>query len=183
MTFRTRDFTPVPPHARPRRSRRAVRVIVTDGASVLVWVDTDPGLPGSRWYVTPGGGIDPGESSVDAAVRELWEETGLRVAASDLSGPVMRRVVVHGYSDQILDQSEEFYVLRTPRFTPDIAGHTPDEQLTLQGHVWLAFDDLEDADAPVWPEVLADVVALASQPDAWPWDLGVVEESSVPVGV
>ena len=22
-------------------------------------MDTDPGLPGSRWYVTPGGGIDP----------------------------------------------------------------------------------------------------------------------------
>ncbi|MGW8381067.1 NUDIX hydrolase [Streptomyces sp. ODS28] len=32
----------------------------------------------------PGGGIDPGETPREAAVRELWEETGQRVAPDSL---------------------------------------------------------------------------------------------------
>ena len=33
------------------------------------------------WWFTPGGGLDPGESHRDGAVRELFEETGLRCEA------------------------------------------------------------------------------------------------------
>lgn len=182
MSFRTRRFTPVPPAERPHRSRRATRVIVTDGAAVLLFADTDPGIAGSRWWVTPGGGIDPGETALDAGVRELFEETGLRVAASDLVGPVMTRVVVHGYSDQVLTQHETFYVLVTSAFVPDTSRHTADEQLTLAGHRWVALDALAGLDHPVWPANLPDLVALAEQPHAWPLELGRVEESTLPVG-
>lgn len=180
--FRVRRFRAVAPADRPRRTRRGVRVVVTDGVAVLLFRDTDPGIPDSRWYVTPGGGIDPGESELEAAVRELREETGLVATASDLVGPVMRRVVVHGYSDQVCEQSESFYVLVTPRFEPDITGHTEAERLTLQGHAWLVLESLSDADAPVWPSVLPQLLALADAPQSWPWELGFVEESTVPVG-
>ena len=178
--FRTRDFRPVAPADRPRRTRDGVRVIVTDGVHVLLFLDTDPGLPGSRWYVTPGGGIDPGETPADAAVRELAEETGLVVAASDLVGPVMRRVALHGYSDQVCAQTEEFYVLRTARFTPDVSGHTADEQLTLAGHAWLPLDALDAADAPVWPAVLAAALLRANAGGEC-WEFGLGEESTLPV--
>lgn len=178
--FRTRDFRPVAPADRPRRSRRAVRVVVTDGSAALLFRDTDPGLPGSGWLVTPGGGIDPGESRVDAARRELAEETGLRVAASDLVGPVLHRTVVHGYSDQVLTQEEWFYVLTTPRFTPDVSGHTEAEQLTLTGHVWLPLDAVAASPVPVWPAQLAEIVERAGRPGLGVWDVGPVEESTVP---
>lgn len=182
MTFRTRRFTPVPPAERPRRSRSAARVVVTDGVRVLLFSDTDPGIPGSRWWVTPGGGLDPGETERDAGVRELLEETGLRVAASDLVGPVMRRTVVHGYSDQVLTQEETFFVLRTPTFEPDTSGHTPDERLTLAGHRWVELDALASLGDPVWPDALPRLVALADHPDAWadgPVEAGTVEESTL----
>lgn len=179
MTFRTRRFVPVPPAERPHRSRRATRVVVTDGDAVLLFADTDPGIPGSRWWVTPGGGIDPGETPLDAGVRELAEETGLRVAASDLVGPVMTRTVVHGYSDQVLTQHETFYVLRTPRFEPDTSGHTADERLTLAGHRWLPLADLTTVADPVWPAGLAELVALADAPARWPIERGTVEESTL----
>lgn len=178
--FRTRSFQAIPPEQRPRKSRAAVRVIVTDGTSTLLLIDTDPGHPGSRWYFTPGGGIDAGESPREAAVRELREETGLQVTASDLIGPVMRRVVVHGYSDQVLVQSEEFFVLRTPRFEIDAAGRTADEQLSLVGHAWLPIAGLADVALPVWPAVLGEVLARTAS-GAGLWDMGVVEESTVPV--
>ena len=39
---------------------------------------------GAGNFVGPGGKLEPGESAVDAAVREVFEETGVVVAASDL---------------------------------------------------------------------------------------------------
>lgn len=176
----SRRFEPVPPAERPHRQRSAARVIVTDGVRVLLFADTDPGIPGSRWWVTPGGGLDEGETPRQAAIRELFEETGLRVAASDVEGPVMTRTVIHGYSDQILRQRETYFVVRTPAFTPDTAGHTPTEQLTITGHRWVAFDDLAHLREPVWPERLALLVAGASDPVGQPADWGVVEESTLP---
>lgn len=119
---------------------------------------------------------------MDAGVRELAEETGLKVAASDLVGPVMRRTVVHGYSDQVLTQDETFYVLRTPRFTPDTAGHTPAEKLTLGEHRWVPLTDLKALQDPVWPNDVPEIVARANDPDAGVLDLGLVEESTLPTG-
>jgi 8-oxo-dGTP pyrophosphatase MutT (NUDIX family) len=181
-TFRTRRFVPVAPERRPRRHREAARVVVTDATVALMLADTDPGLPGTRWWVTPGGGIDPGETPLQAAVRELVEETGLVVAPEQLQGPVAVRTVVHGYSDQVLSQRESFFVLLVERpFEVSPGGLTPDEQLTLDGWDWLPLAGVRDLPHPVWPADLAEIVGLAARPDAWPVDLGVVEESTLPV--
>lgn len=180
--FRTRRFQAIAPELRPRRSRSAARVIITDGHSVLLLADTDPGLPGTRWWVTPGGGIDPGETPLAAAVREVEEETGLVVEAERLLGPVATRTVVHGYSDQVLSQTEAFFLLPVAEtFDPDAAGLTPDEQITLDGWAWHPIADLAGVPEPVWPSDLAALVALGTTPAQWPVDLGSVEESTLPV--
>ncbi len=178
--FRSRRFTPVPPDQRPRKTRVGVRVIVTDGVHVLLFADSDPGVPGSRWWVTPGGGADPGETERQTGVRELAEETGLVVQEADLVGPVLRRVVVHGYSDQICEQTETFYLLRHGPFELDLSGHTPDEQLTLTGHAWVPLAELASLPEPVWPAGLAEIVARGLG-GVGVLDHGVVEESTVPV--
>jgi 8-oxo-dGTP pyrophosphatase MutT (NUDIX family) len=180
--FRTRRFQAIAPELRPHRSRSAARVIITDGRSVLLLADTDPGLPGSRWWVTPGGGIDAGETPLAAAVREVEEETGLVVDPARLLGPVATRTVVHGYSDQVLSQSEAFFVLPVPElFDPDSTGLTPDEKITLDGWAWHPLDGLADVPEPVWPADLAGLVTLGTTPSLWPVDLGRVEESTLPV--
>jgi 8-oxo-dGTP pyrophosphatase MutT (NUDIX family) len=179
--FRNRRFQPVPPQERPRRRRTAARVVVTTGEDVLLLADTDPGIPGSRWWSTPGGGIDPGESPRAAAVRELAEETGKLVDPGALIGPVAVREVVHGYSDQILAQTEWFFVLVTGKFDIDATGRTEDELLTLAGHAWLPLAGLGALPDPVWPANLAELAALASVPRPSPVDLGRVEESTLAI--
>lgn len=51
-----------------------------DQAGRLLLLDcTDPAEPATRWWELPGGGPEEGEDEVGALVRELAEETGLRV--------------------------------------------------------------------------------------------------------
>lgn len=181
--FRSRAFAAVEPRLRPVRSRRAVRVIVTDGTHVLLFRDSDPGVPGLHWWITPGGGADPGEGPLQTAVRELAEETGLRARPDALRGPLMRRFVVHGYSDQVLGQAELFYLLRVPEpFELDTSGFTEDEQVTIGAWDWLPVGGLADSAELIWPADLATLIALDAHPDRWPQDRGVVEESTVEAG-
>ncbi|MFT3888866.1 MAG: NUDIX domain-containing protein [Arachnia sp.] len=157
------------------KRRAAARVVVLAGDEVLLQGDTDPGLPGSRFWQTPGGGIDPGETPTDAAVRETYEETGLRIAPDDLEGPVAHRVVTHGYSDRILVQEETFFLLRVPRFEPVSTALTPREVERKVEAGWFPLDALPD---DAWPLELARVAAWRGGP---PLELGDAEESTVPV--
>lgn len=158
------------------RRRAAARVVVVAGDELLLLGDTDPGIPGSRFWQAPGGGVEEGESPREAAVRELLEETGLVAEAADLAGPVAVRRLLRGYSDRILVQHETFYLLRTERFDPRAAGLTVAERARHVSTDWFPLDDLPE---PTWPPQLAELAAWGG---GEPVDLGEVEESTVPVG-
>jgi 8-oxo-dGTP pyrophosphatase MutT (NUDIX family) len=71
--------------------RVAARVLpVSAAGTVLLLEGQDPARPGDLHWVSIGGAVDEGESLTAAAVRELVEETGIRVPEADLVGPVHR---------------------------------------------------------------------------------------------
>lgn len=185
MTVPQRSFViPDDPADRLWRRRTASRVIIVDRDDrVLLFRDTDPGYPDQHWWVTPGGGIDPGETEQQAAVREVAEETGLKITESQLSAPVAHRLVRHGYSDQVLEQHETFFLVRVDHFTPDESAFTEEEKITIAGHRWWTPEELAAADLEwIWPRRLLDLVAHADHADAEPLELGLVtDESTRPV--
>lgn len=68
--------------------RLTARLFVLDPGSRLLLLDcVDPARPDVRWWELPGGGVEPGEDDVAAAVREVAEETGVHVPAA-LVGPL-----------------------------------------------------------------------------------------------
>jgi len=163
-----------------------MRVLLVDTTDrLLLFQDSDPGiLPLPRFWITPGGGVDPGEEDLQAAVREIAEETGLVVGGSHLVGPLAERVVVHGYSDVVTTQEEQFWFVRCEPFEVSTAGHTDDEVATMTGHHWWTRAELEETAEDIWPRDLLrvwDQVGPGDTVSTPPLPLGEVEESTVAV--
>jgi 8-oxo-dGTP pyrophosphatase MutT (NUDIX family) len=77
----------------PIEERDAVRVVVLDpDGRVLLFHARHPEVPEiGEWWELPGGGAEPGESVHETAIRELYEETGIRVTPAQLSPPTWTR--------------------------------------------------------------------------------------------
>ena len=143
--------TPVP--------RRAARVLLRDSAGrLLLFRAADPSDPGQgEWWATPGGGLDPGESSAEGAARELAEETGLSVRPEELGPVVHTRVAEFRFAGGHYRQFEDFYALRVDAHEVDTAGFTALELAAVRGHRWWSPEELRTTSERVFP---TDLVAI-----------------------
>lgn len=148
-------------------SRPAVRIICLDADDRVLLLHWQDPFDGKLLWEPPGGGIDPGETPLEAARRELTEETGLDPAAIGAESVVVHRDNV--WNGKRFVGSEPFFLARYPDLVgPDLsrAGLLPDEQQNLRGHHWLSRADLEALTDPVVPATLiAEIGRLAP---GWP---------------
>jgi 8-oxo-dGTP pyrophosphatase MutT (NUDIX family) len=80
------------PDLRYDLERSSVRVVLRDGSGrVLLFRASLASRSSGHWWELPGGGIEPGETYADAAVREIREETGLVISPGQVGSPRWRR--------------------------------------------------------------------------------------------
>lgn len=93
--------------------RDAARIVAfsPDETQILLVQGHDVDEPDRTWWFTPGGGIEADESPRDAAVREFFEETGLRIDPVRLIGPVIHREAVFHFAHHDRKQFEHFYTV------------------------------------------------------------------------
>lgn len=154
-------FTPERPIAPNHvKHRETARVFLTsaDGRMLLIYTHWDPGtgLP-PRW-LTPGGGIDPGESALEAAVRELREETGLQVGPEALGEKVHELYFELNWADGQLETGvAHFYRLQVDEiFDLDKSEWMPDEHRDIIEYRWWNPADLIASEELVGPPGLRE---------------------------
>lgn len=139
-----------------RTVRRCSKVLLLDeGERVLLFSGIDRTKPDlSPWWFAVGGALEEGETAEQAAVRETYEETGLTIA--DPGPVVFTRQFTWEFEGATYDQTEWFFVVRTPSFEPSQTGWTATEAATIRAHRWWSIAELRSATDVVFPEDLAD---------------------------
>lgn len=136
--------------------RTSVRVVLRDlDGSVLLFRTLDPTMPEiGEWWELPGGGVEPGESYADTAVREMHEETGFLLDPTVLAGePRWRRDSTYVRRHRRTWQHEVVVTASLPSRAPVPArgGRTPDERQEYVGHRWWPVADIVASTARFFP--------------------------------
>jgi 8-oxo-dGTP pyrophosphatase MutT (NUDIX family) len=142
------------------RSRPSSRLLVVDrhGRVLLFrFVFKDGALGGQDYWATPGGGLDPGETYEQAAIRELREETGIQVATVD--PPIATREFVLQLSDgEHVMAQERFFLIRVEEPALSKDGWTAQEHDVMTGSKWWSMEELAGSDMTIWPANLSTIL-------------------------
>jgi len=139
--------------------RRAARILVIDAQGrVLLFRGFDPGRPGIRYWFTAGGGMDEGETSAEAAARELREETGLSVRPEWLGEPVWHEVTDFPFDGRWYRQDQDFYLLRVETLEVNIDGFEEIERASIDDYRWWSVAELESTPERFYPDALVDML-------------------------
>jgi len=142
--------------------RRAGRVLVIDPAGrVLLLQGFDPANPSSLHWITIGGGTDHREGTAEAALRELWEESGINATAGELIGPVWQRTTEFSFAGMRYLQDEDYYVLRVSEVHVTLANLDAIERATITGYRWWSRQELATTTEAFFPAELPELLRQA----------------------
>jgi 8-oxo-dGTP pyrophosphatase MutT (NUDIX family) len=132
--------------------RRAARLLVIDPKSgaVLLFQYEDGGR---RWWATPGGALDGGETFEEAAIREAAEELAI---SSPNFLPLWHSTAEFSFRGTPVHQKEHYFLLRIP--PGEVAlGAEVREAHRHEGIIatrWWSLEEIETTSEQVFPEDL-----------------------------
>jgi len=120
---------------------------------VLLLHGWDPHHPGEPYWFTIGGAADPGESLRDAGVRELYEETRIRVDPAQLGKPIAQNTIEFSWAGHRIVQEQTFYAVLVGSPEVSFEGMDSWERATTDTYGWLTAEDLGGDERPADPEL------------------------------
>lgn len=139
-------------------------ILFDEQERVLLFRGIDSTRPNATpWWFTPGGGLEPGETPRDAALREVLEETGIRLPS--VIGPVFDRETDFTFEGEPLHQYEQFFIAHVHGVEIDSSGWSELEKRTMLESRWWSLDELDSTSETIYPENLAELVRTQLHPE------------------
>lgn len=141
--------------------RKAVRVLLLNDEDHLLLmcvegfdICTPDGVRNKRFWCTIGGGIEKEESIEQTALREIYEESGIKPQDVSLGPVVWYGSIELILKGQLTRLDETFIVARTK--LKDVALHFPtdDEKQVVKELRWFSLEDIKMSSDPIFPELL-----------------------------
>ncbi len=150
--------------------RDVVRAVVLDAReSVLLLRTRDPTAPElGTWWELPGGGLEPGETHLEAVLRELAEETGFVAGPEQVGPPTWRRRATFRYRGERRLNNEVIVVVRLLQTAPPVdgAGRVGFEAEDYYDFAWLPIAAVAASRDRFYPGRLPELIGplLAGEP-------------------
>lgn len=137
----------------PTRSRPAARLLCLDAQGLLLLLHFRDPSDGHQLWEPPGGGLEAGESPLEAVLREWDEETGLPLPHLAAESTYVARDLVWRAERWVGD--EHFFLGRTPDIGTPIPPEAVDQEMDAYiGSFWVPWRDLATSEDPVEPDLL-----------------------------
>lgn len=151
----------MPQPALRRRPSARLLVVGPDGRILLFRFAHSKGpLAGQSSWATPGGGVEPGETFEQAALRELMEETGIQVEGVG-AAVAAREVEMQLPNGELVIADERYFLVEVRDHALAREGWTAEERDFLAEHRWWSAEELEATGEQIWPRDLTTLVEAA----------------------
>lgn len=143
-----------------RAARPAARILLVDATGRVLLFRFDTGDERPPFWCTPGGALDPGESYVAAARRELLEETGID---ADPGPEVAQRTAEFLTIERVeVTADERWFRIDIQGCEIDSSRHTALERRVMTQWRWFTREEIAGWPETIFPE---DIIAMLEATD------------------